>query len=748
MSKAAVVQNELYDCSREPIHIPGSIQPHGYLYLLDAEHLTILAMSANAADVAGAHSTSLVGKHICEILVSTQQESLNSAIKKRKRGAPVRLRFRQSSQSSEWDGIAHLANGVILLELWPRVGANATEALLAGISFAIERIRSSDSPEGACDALANEIRRITGFDRVMVYRFDSDWNGEVIAEDRATHVASYLGHVFPASDIPSQARTLYRRNTIRLIPDASYTPSPIVPHSLPSFGRPIDLSAVMLRSVAPVHREYLANMGVAASMSVSLLRDGQLWGLAIGHHSVARSLEISVLQTCELLTQATAWYMDAHERSAATECVEFLRNLEIGLTSNADDGGTFQSRLESIAPAILEVTHSDGAAFCDGQIVCGFGSVPAQEQILDLTAWLSTRDSQSLSTNNLSTLFPAAASYCAVASGIAANQLPGAWLILFRPEWQHTRIWAGDPSKVLAVRSGKVRINPRKSFASWQKATTGRSRPWTSNALFAVGEVTLVVLRMLTTDQIQRLAKSELELMAAKAKAEEASHAKSKFLANMSHELRTPLNSILGFSDFIKDYSTTSDPKTLEYVSYINDSGRHLLSLINDLLDMSKIEAGKYQLFPETFDPIEVIEEASRGLRLAMEKAGIHYHPPTIKNSPPLVADRRALKQILINLLSNSIKFTPRGGLLSVLIEPIEGALRLTVKDTGKGMSAELLSRIARPFEQSDDSYNRSVTGTGLGLALTKKLVELHGGLMEVLSAVDVGTSVSVLFPL
>lgn len=315
-----------------------------------------------------------------------------------------------------------------------------------------------------------------------------------------------------------------------------------------------------------------------------------------------------------------------------------------------------------------------------------------------------------------------------MASGIAAKQLPGAWLTLFRPEWQHTLIWAGDPSKVMGARSGQGRINPRKSFAAWQKATTGRSRPWTGGALFAVEEVTLVVLRMLMADQMQRLAKNESELIAAKGKAEQASYAKSKFLANMSHELRAPLNSILGFSDFIKDNSTTGDAKTLEYVGYINDSGKHLLSLINDLLDMAKIEVGKYQLIPETLDPLEVIDEASGGLRLTMESAGIHFIPPSLKNAPPLVADRRALKQILINLLSNGIKYTPSGGSLSVLIEPTDGVLRLTVRDTGKGMLAELLSRIARPFEQSDDSYNRSITGTGLGLALTKSLVELHGG--------------------
>jgi chemotaxis family two-component system sensor kinase Cph1 len=748
MSEAAIVHNDLSECGREAIHVPGSIQPHGYLFVLDAAHLTILAISANVADVVGVESTALVGKHISEILTATHEGNLGSALKTQKSGASVQIQFRRSSQTSEWDGITHLANGFILLELWPHIAAKASASLLASLSGAIERIRSSDSPESACDSLAKEIRHITGFDRVMVYRFDSDWNGEVIAEDKTENTASYLGHAFPASDIPSQARALYRRNTIRLIPDVSYTPSPLVPPLLPPSDRPMDLSAVMLRSISPVHLEYLVNMGVAASMSVSILRDGRLWGLAIGHHSVARMPAMSVLQCCELLTQATAWYMDAHERIAATECVEFVRSVEAGLTRNGEGGGTFQARLSAIAPAIMEITNSQGVALCDRQTVCTFGRVPTQEQILDLTAWLSTRDTESLSTKYLSSLFPSALSYRAVASGIAAKKLPGGWLIWFRAEWPHTLIWAGDPGKGLQAISGKGRINPRKSFAAWQNLIKGQSRPWTRNALLAVDEVTLVILRMLLTDQMQLLAKNQSELIAAKGKAEEANLAKSRFLANMSHELRTPMNAILGFSDLIISDPSTVNAKTLEYITYIHDSGKHLLSLINDLLDMAKIEADKYNLHLETLDPAVVIKEVSDGLCPIIEKGKIRFNLPDLKNTQVLVADRRALKQILLNLFSNAVKYTLAGGSVSVLLEPTDRVLRLTVTDTGVGMSEELLSKVGRPFEQSDDSYNRSMVGTGLGLALTRKLVELHGGTVEISSTVGVGTSVSLLFPI
>jgi chemotaxis family two-component system sensor kinase Cph1 len=746
MSEAETVQPPLHECAREPIHIPGSIQPHGYLFVLDAVHLTILALSANIAGVVGEEPAALVGKHISEVLTPRQNESLDNALRLSKNGTSIRVRFQQTSQAEEWDGIVRPTSGLIMLELWPRAGTNEAELLLANVSGAIERIRGSLSPDIACASLAEEMRRITGFDRVMVYRFDSQWNGEVIAENRAEEAVSYLGHTFPSSDIPSQARALYLRKTVRLIGDASYTPSPIYPPTLPPSGQPIDLSEVMLRSVSPIHLEYLVNMNVAASMSISIVRDGKLWGLAIGHHSTARMLAMPVLQGGELLVQATAWFMDAHERSAAGECVEFIRELEFSLKKATDHDESFQARLEMIGPAILEITHSQGVAFCDGLTVCSFGSVPTQEQSLKLTAWLSTRDDQSLSTNYLSGYIPLALSYRAVASGLAAKKLPAGWLIWFRAEWQHTLIWAGDPSRDMGTSVGRGGIHPRKSFASWQNSIKGHSRPWTSDALFAVDEVTLVVLRMLMDDQIRRLAKNELDLIAAKEKANEASLAKSRFLANMSHELRTPMNAIIGFSDFIMANSSPAEAKTLEYVTYINESGNHLLSLINDLLDMAKIEAGKYHLHPEILDPIEIVAEVSNGLRLIMDKAGVRFNPPDLKDNWPLVADRRALKQMLLNLFSNAIKYTPSGGSVSVLLAPVDRTLRLTVTDTGVGMSAEMLSKVGRPFEQSDDSYNRSIVGTGLGLALTKTLVELHGGTVEISSTVGVGTSISLVF--
>lgn len=239
----------------------------------------------------------------------------------------------------------------------------------------------------------------------------------------------------------------------------------------------------------------------------------------------------------------------------------------------------------------------------------------------------------------------------------------------------------------------------------------------------------------------------EVRLETARIEADEMNAGKSRFLANMSHELRTPLNAIMGFSDIMRSRMFGELPgKYVEYAELIHESGRHLLDLINDVLDMSKIEAARYELAREVFDAREPVSAALRLMRLQADEAGVQLRGMLPGAPLEVDADRRALKQIVLNLVSNALKFTPKGGSVTVSGQAVEGMLEITVADTGVGIPPEDVERLGRPYEQAGGA-DQKARGTGLGLSLVRAFAELHGGDMGIESRLGEGTAVMVRLP-
>lgn len=470
-----------FDCATEPIQIPGSVQPHGLLISLRATDFTILQISKNVFDILGVEASELLHQPLSQLMdvdpVRQSVKRLGERVPRLLNPIPIELSV--NGRKKYFDGILHRSGRVINLELEPHQGL--AEAGFGGFYETVRDIASrlfaandvQEVSEIACD----EIRKLTGFDRVMMYKFDEDWNGTVIAESLNNGVEGYLHHRFPASDIPKQARELYTVNWLRLIPDVNYTPSPLVPQINPLTDRPLDLSNSVLRSVSPVHVEYMKNMGLGASMSVSILKGRQLWGLISCHHLKPIFPRYDVRVACEFLGQMLSGQIESREQTADFDHKLQLKTIYTHLLSEGGASEDLTAALEKNATALLALTESQGAAICLRDGCTLVGRTPSREQVSALIHWLAGRDA--IITDCLSAQYEPAKAFKDVASGLLAISIHGVgWVLWFRPEQQNAITWGGNPEEAKIWSESETRFRPRKSFESWVQKVDGVSKKW------------------------------------------------------------------------------------------------------------------------------------------------------------------------------------------------------------------------------------------------------------------------------
>ena len=315
---------DLSTCDREPIHIPGSIQPYGVLLTLSEPELLVSQSSINALQLLGFNQPALIGQPLENIVVDSQWQQLRRGLLHAQLEASplylctITIRYNHRP----FYAIAHRYKGILFLELEPTDLARdiTFQDLYPLVRSFMGQIKSSATVESLAQVAAGEVRRITGFGRVLVYRFNRQWDGHVIGESRDPSYPSFIDLRFPASDIPQQARALYVANRLRLIGNSNHQPAPILPASPAGTNQPLDLSFAMLRSVSPVHLEYLHNMGVVSSMSISILTgESRLRGLIACHHHQERMVPFDVRTACDLLGQALSVQVEATEQRSSYE---------------------------------------------------------------------------------------------------------------------------------------------------------------------------------------------------------------------------------------------------------------------------------------------------------------------------------------------------------------------------------------------------------------------------------------------
>jgi len=489
---------DLDNCAREPIHIPGRIQPRGLLLALRTDDAVVTQCSENVADVLGVGHDDVLGAPLGHAIGTDAARTLLdhvAAVDDPRLRNPVEVEIPVGGIAERFEAVLHHAPGsatrtrpaVLVVELEPFSGHAALSytSTYEPVRDALTQLDRATSLQELYDVSVERVRELTGFDRVMLYRFDADYNGEVVAEARREDLNPFLGLHYPASDIPPQARALYEKNWIRLISDVDYRPVAVVPTDDPVGGAPLDLTYGTLRSVSPIHVEYLQNMGVGASMSISLLRDGRLWGLIACHHySGAHAPSYAARAAAEFLgsTLSARLVTQAEDdrASAARRSAGVLARL---VAATRDDDVPLTDALTG-TPGLLDLVDADGAFVAAEHRVGWLGDAPEEKTCLRLARALAELDVEVLVTDRLAEEEPELARIVPDAAGLLALVVPdGAVTVWLRREVVQSVDWGGDPrNKAIARREGDtVRLSPRKSFARWREIVRGTSEPWTDD---------------------------------------------------------------------------------------------------------------------------------------------------------------------------------------------------------------------------------------------------------------------------
>ncbi len=484
---------DLTNCDREPIHIPGSIQPHGCLLVCDASVATVLRFSTNADELLG--TSVRAGTSLVALLGEELVHGIRNAVSRSQPGKPALMFDRPAAGGRRFDVSVHQHAGSTIIEFevaHPGVG----EPLELARNM-IARLINSDTISRLTKDTARLVRATLGYDRVMVYQFAQDGSGKVVSEAKRADLESFLGQHFPATDIPQQARALYIRNTIRIISDADFVRIPIEPE-FDASGEPLDLSFAHLRSVSPIHCEYLRNMGVAASMSISIILDGELWGMIACHHYKPRILSMAERVSAELFGNFFSLELDSLRRRDELSAAQRTRSVLDRFLKDAVREPDLDLMMRERLDDFRAILPSDGVGlWLDGRW-SGRGHTPPEDAVNGLVELANTvAERRVWATNALATVVPDADRYRDAASGVMIVPLslrPRDFLFFFRQEVEQTVQWAGNPSKTYSHGPLGDRLTPRKSFAIWKETVRGQSLPWSDkDRQFAEGARTALV---------------------------------------------------------------------------------------------------------------------------------------------------------------------------------------------------------------------------------------------------------------
>ena len=701
---------DLTNCDREPIHLLGSVQSYGCL-LSTSSDLMINHMSQNCLDILGLDPAKVVGERLIGLLPDKTVHDLRSKLQIGAAGAGVARLFGYDvlKNGTLFDVSVHVSGQSFIFEFEPK-SRNDERDDLAMVQPLIARVKRRGSVLEAAQEAATGLQLLSGFDRVMVYRFAEDQSGEVIAERCSADMEPFLGLRYPASDIPQQARALYKRNLLRLISDVNDPVSPLVPERNPN-GEPLDLSLSVTRAVSPIHLEYLRNMGVAASMSVSILKNGELWGLFACHHNSPHYIDFERRSAIELFAQFFSYELEQKVEKELRDSERTSRELHDRLMIQLSSGGDIVENFGAVADELSRIIPCDGiAVLSEGRFVSR-GAVPSAEDFPALARFLNTAPmGEVFATDNLVSVYPGADVFADRVAGVLAvpiSRTPRDYIVFCRREIARSVQWAGNPQKPVELGPNGIRLTPRKSFEAWTELVRHSCEPWST-----VERRTAEALRISLIEIVLKLTDE------ANLQRRQASEKQELLIAELNHRVRNILNLIQGLVSQSK-----GGARDVASFTEVLDGRIQSLARAHDQLTRKNWAPSPLQ------DLIQVEVDAFLNGQESRVK---------VSGARPLLAPEAfsAMALVLHELVTNAAKYgalTDRSGTVSIKLEIApDGALLIEWRERGgppvqaptrRGFGSTIIERTV-PFELNGRVETRfKPTGFEVDIMLPAPLV-------------------------
>lgn len=728
------------NCDREPIHIPGQIQAHGFLIVVD-QLSVIRYLSENVANFIPGATTDLLGKPIQNVEILFKNVHQPNFITQLINFGKANKTFDQTNpfiidiNGVSFYLIISTSGNYSMLEFEPSYSSDKTLDIQKMIGHSITQMLADKKLNSLLNNTANQVKNIIQYDRIMIYRFGENDHGEVVAESKNEELESWVGLHYPASDIPKQARELYKLNLTRLIADIRTTPSKILTEA--DNGQPLNLTNAQLRAVSPMHIQYLKNIGVASSFSISLMYKNELWGLIACHNYSPKFIDYKSRESAKLIGQILSSALEFRQDEENQHRYEGYKNNFDKLSKSLQKSISIEEAITAEEITMLDVVDATGAVLMYEKTTVKLGITPNDDQLKHLINWVKKNISPSIYyTSNLSLVYPEAAVYKDIASGIMLFVLSREleeYAIWFKPEIIKTIKWAEDPREEKELNAdGSVKLSPRNSFSSWSQLVAGTSDTWAAEEIKSVlrlkEEITYTINQKAGAIRIlnEKLRHAYEEL--------------DTFSFTISHDLKNPLTAIKGYLQILAMQENMGED-IAKIVTRITERTDKMNYMINEVLDYSRI--GRAEIKYENISIKYLVEDVVKDLDQVYNTQNLHI---TIGNTPEIKGDKVMMMQVFSNLISNAVKYSQFQNPGTVHIDGVinDTTVCYSIKDNGLGIAIEDLPQIFGLFKRMNNV--KEIEGSGVGLAIVKRIVEKHKGKVWVESELGKGSTFFVAF--